>query len=74
MGGSVKATVVGTIIIGIFMVICTKMVTNSAFTMARSVKNYVEAQKLEAKRIVKAEKAKAKETYLMGTGVVKVRK
>lgn len=64
MGDTVKATVVGTIIIGIFMVICTKMVTSTVWDMARATKSYVEVQKAEAKRIVKQEKAKAKDVVL----------
>jgi hypothetical protein len=66
MNQTVKATVIGTIIIGLFMIVCTKIVTNSAWQMARAGKQYVEAQKVEAKQIVKAEQSKAKEVYLKG--------
>lgn len=66
MGETVKATIVGTIIIGIFMLISVKMATSSAWEMARTARAYLETKKVEAVRIVKEEKRKAKEVFLEG--------
>ena len=46
------------------MLIGVKMITNTAWDMARAAKAYVEAQKAELKPIVKAEKRKAKDVFL----------
>ena len=64
MGETVKATIIGTIIIGIFMLISVKMVTGSVWDMSRRVKQYIEVNKVEAKRIVRQEKRKVKEIYM----------
>jgi hypothetical protein len=64
MSETVKATIVGTIIIGIFMLASVKMVTGTVWEMARRTKAYVEVNKEEARQIVKQEKRKAKEIYL----------
>ena len=61
MSETLKATIVGTIIIGIFMLVSVKMVTGTAWELARDTRSYVEVQKMELKRFVKAEKHKAKE-------------
>jgi hypothetical protein len=84
MSETVKATIIGTIIIGIFLLISTKMVTSTVWDITRHAKTYVEAQKIELKKIVKAEKRKAKEVFLEGmekvqtpqitSGAVKVKK
>lgn len=66
MGQTVKATVVGTIIIGVFMVICTWMATNAAWDMARAARRYVDAQKVDVKEFILNEKHKAKEVFLEG--------
>mgnify|MGYP000596945317 CR=1 FL=1 len=59
MSETLKSTIVGTVIIGIFMLISVKMVTGTVWDMARRTKVYVEAQKAEMKQIVKREKHKA---------------
>jgi Na+/H+-translocating membrane pyrophosphatase len=59
MSETLKSTIAGTIIIGIFMLISMKMVTGTMWDMARKAKAYVEVQKTELKQIVKAEKHKA---------------
>ena len=64
MSETVKATIIGTIIVGIFMLISVKMVTGTVWEMARKAKYYVEVNKLEAKKIIKQEKRKAKEVIL----------
>jgi hypothetical protein len=64
MGETVKATIIGTIIIGIFMLISVKMTLNTAWDMARKTKAYVESQKVELKQIVKIEKHKAADVIL----------
>ena len=64
MSETVKATIIGTIIIGIFMLVSVKMVTGTVWEMSRRVKAYIEVNKVEAKRIIKAEKRKAKEIYM----------
>jgi Na+/H+-translocating membrane pyrophosphatase len=64
MSETVKATIIGTIIIGIFMLISVKICVNTAWTMARSSKAYIEEQKVELKRIVKEEKHKAADIVL----------
>ncbi len=64
MSETVKATIIGTIIIGIFMLVSVKMVTGTVLDMSRRVKQYIEVNKVEAKRIVKHEKRKAKEIYM----------
>jgi len=64
MSETVKATIIGTIIIGIFMLISVKMVTGTVWDMSRRVKQYIEVNKIEAKKIVKQEKRKAKEIYM----------
>jgi len=66
MGETVKATVIGTIIIGIFMLMCTFMVTQTVQNLARKTRQYIEAQKVEMKHVVLAEKRKAKEVFLEG--------
>jgi uncharacterized protein (DUF2252 family) len=70
MSEPVKATIIGTIIVGIFMLLCTKMATRTVWDLARSTKSYVEMQKAEAKRVVKAEKSKATDVFLEGAHVV----
>jgi hypothetical protein len=64
MGETVKATIIGTIIIGIFMLVSVKMVTGTVWDLSRQVKHYVEANKVEAKKVIKLEKRKAKEVLL----------
>lgn len=64
MSETVKATIIGTIIIGIFMLISVKMVTGTVWEMSRRVQQYIEVNKNEAIRIVKQEKRKAKEIYI----------
>lgn len=64
MSEAVKSTIVGTIIIGIFMLISVKMATNTVWELARTTRRYLDAQKVELVRIVKEEKRKAKEVYL----------
>ena len=64
MSETLKATIIGTIIIGIFMLISVKMVTSTVMNMALKTKYYIEANKLEAKKIIKQEKRKAKEVIL----------
>jgi hypothetical protein len=67
MSETLKATIVGTIIIGIFMLISAKMVTSSVWELAYHARNYLEAEKVELKQIVKAEQHKAKDVFLEGT-------
>jgi hypothetical protein len=69
MGETVKATVIGTIIIGIFMLMCTLMVTHTVQDLAQKTRHYVEAQKVEMKHIVLSEKRKAKEVFLEGAAI-----
>jgi hypothetical protein len=69
MGETVKATVIGTIIIGIFMLMCTFMVTHTVQDLAHKTRQYVEAQKMEMKHVVLAEKRKAKEVFLEGASL-----
>jgi hypothetical protein len=64
MSETLKATIVGTIIIGIFMLISAKMATSTMWDISRKAKSYLEVQKIELKKIVKAEKRKAKEVYM----------
>jgi Na+/H+-translocating membrane pyrophosphatase len=64
MSETVKATIIGTIIVGVFMLVSVKMITSSAWDLARSAKTYVEAQKDELKAIVKIEQKKAKDVIL----------
>jgi|GEM_PF-2555906 hypothetical protein len=64
MSETVKATIIGTIIIGVFMLVSVKMATSSAWDLARSTRTYVEAQKGELKEIVKLEQKKAKDVVL----------
>ena len=64
MSETVKATIIGTIIIGIFMLASVKMVTGTVWQMSRRVKQYIEVNKVEVKKVVKQEKRKAKEIYL----------
>ncbi|MDD5675667.1 MAG: hypothetical protein PHC61_15975 [Chitinivibrionales bacterium] len=64
MGETLKATIVGTIIIGIFMLISVKMAIGSVETMALKTRAYIETQKVELKQIVKAEQKKAKDVAL----------
>ena len=64
MSETVKATIIGTIIIGIFMLASVKMVTGTVWDMSKGVKAYIEVNKVEVKRVVKQEKRKAKEIYL----------
>ena len=59
MSETLKSTIVGTIIIGIFMLISVKMITGTVWDMARRTRVYVEAQKMEKREIVKREKHKA---------------
>lgn len=68
--GNVKSTIVGTIIIGIFMMVCTMMVTSTVKHLAHSTRQYIDQQKREAKAIVKQEKAKAKDVFLEGAKAV----
>jgi hypothetical protein len=67
MSETLKATIVGTIIIGIFMLISAKMVTSSVWDLAHHTRSYLEAQKVELKQIVKFEQRKAKDVFLEGT-------
>jgi Na+/H+-translocating membrane pyrophosphatase len=64
MSETVKATIIGTIIVGIFMLISVKICVNTAWDMARSGKTYIEAQKVEIKRVIKEEKHKAADVVL----------
>jgi hypothetical protein len=64
MSETLKSTIVGTIIIGIFMLISAKMVTGTMWDMARKAKVYVEVQKKDLRRIVKQEKHKAADVAL----------
>jgi hypothetical protein len=64
MGEQVKATIIGTIIVGIFMLISVKMTLNTAWDMARKTKAYIEVQKIDLKRIVKAEKHKTADVLM----------
>ncbi len=64
MSETVKATIIGTIIIGVFMLVSVKMVTGTVWDMAQRTRQYVEVNKVEARRLVKQEKRKAKEIYL----------
>lgn len=64
MSETVKATIIGAIIIGIFMLVSVKMVTGTVWDMSRKVKQYIEVSKVDVKRIVKQEKRKAKEIYM----------
>ena len=64
MSETVKATIIGTIIIGIFLLVSVKMVTGTVWDMSRKVKQYIEVNKIEAKKIVRQEKRKAKEIYM----------
>lgn len=64
MSETVKSTIIGTIIIGIFMLVSVKMVTGTVWDMSRQVKKYIEVNKVEAKKIVRQEKRKAKEIYM----------
>jgi hypothetical protein len=64
MSETLKATIVGTIIIGIFMLISVKMATATMWNIAHRARAYVEVQKKDFVQIVKAEKHKAKEVYL----------
>lgn len=63
MSETVKATIIGTIIIGIFMLISVKMATNTVWKMAQGTKQYIEINKEDARQIIKREKRKAKEIY-----------
>ena len=64
MSETVKATIIGTIIIGVFMLISVKICVNTAWAMARSGKAYIEAQKSEIKHVIKEEKHKAADVIL----------
>ncbi len=64
MSETVKATIIGTIIIGIFMLVSVKMATGTVWEMARRTRQYIEVNKLDAQRIVRQEKRKAKEVFL----------
>jgi hypothetical protein len=64
MSETLKATIVGTIIIGIFMLISVKMATMSIDHMAIKTRAYIEAQKIELKEVVKLEQKKAKDVAL----------
>ncbi|MBD3391749.1 MAG: hypothetical protein GF418_06795 [Chitinivibrionales bacterium] len=64
MSETVKATIIGTIIVGVFMLISTKMVTTTVWDLARATKAYVEVQKNEFRQIAKREKRKAKDVAL----------
>ena len=66
MGQTVKATVVGTVIIGVFMLLCTWMATNAAWDMARATRRYVDSQKVDVRSFILSEKRKAKEVFLEG--------
>jgi hypothetical protein len=67
MSETLKSTIVGTIIIGIFMLLCTKMATSSVWNLAYHTRNYIEAEKVELKQVIKSEQRKAKDVYLEGT-------
>lgn len=69
MSETVKATIIGTIIVGVFMLVSVKMATSSAWDLARSARAYVEAQKSELKAIVKVEQKKAKEVVLQAAAM-----
>ena len=69
MSETVKATIIGTIIIGLFMLASVKMVTGTAWEMARRARAYVDLNKEEVRKIVIQEKRKAKEIYLEAAGV-----
>lgn len=69
MSETVKATIIGTIIIGVFMLISIKICVNTAWNMARSTKAYVEEQKVEIKRVIKEEKHKAADVVLKAAEV-----
>ena len=73
MSETVKATIIGTIIIGLFMLASVKVASNTAFNMARKTRNYIEANKVEARRIVKQEKRKAKEIYMDAANIQQVK-
>lgn len=73
MSETVKATIIGTIIIGVFMLLSVKVCTNTAWDMARSVKIYIEAQKVEFKRVIKEEKHKAADVMLKAADAVDVK-
>jgi hypothetical protein len=64
MGETLKSTIVGSIIIGIFMLISVKMATSSIESMAMRTRAYIEAQKVELKEVVKLEQKKAKDVAL----------
>ena len=64
MSDMVKSTIIGTIIIGIFMLFSVKMATSTMWNIARTSKQYVEVQKADIKQFIIAEKRKAKEVYL----------
>jgi hypothetical protein len=71
MSETLKSTIVGTIIIGIFMLISMKMATNTMWSMARTARAYIEVQKAELRGIVKNEKHKAKDVALQFARTVK---
>ncbi len=66
MSETLKSTIVGTIIIGIFMLLAAKMVTNTVWDISRETKNYVESQADYLKAVVKLEQHKAKDVFLQG--------
>ena len=74
MSETVKATIIGTIIVGVFMLVSVKMITSSAWDLARSTRTYVEAQKEELKAIVKLEQKKAKDVVLQAAVLEKASK
>ena len=67
MSETVKATIIGTIIIGIFMLISVKMLTIAAWDMAHVTHQYIESQKTHLIEVVKSEQRKAKDVYLEGS-------
>jgi hypothetical protein len=64
MSETVKATIIGTIIVGLFMLVSVKMATNAMWHVAHSTREYVEMQKADMKQFILSEKHKAKEVCL----------
>jgi hypothetical protein len=70
MSETLKATIVGTIIIGIFMLLSVKMITGTVWDISRSTKSYIEMQKEYFKAVAKLEQRKAKDVFLEGTSQI----
>ncbi len=64
MSETIKATIIGTIIIGLFMLGSVKIMTNTVWNISRKSREYVDINKKEVLRIFREEKRKAKEVYL----------